>query len=138
MTGKTPFIGLILTFIFASSVIVLTFFSPFATTVLDIIHNYTALGFNATTPSNTNNITSPTPLNNTAINHTPVANAGVNQVVNETDTVILNGIASDPDPGDYSKLTYLWTQVSGPHINLKNGNTTNPSFIAPTVPSDRV
>ena len=93
------------------------------------------LAFRATNPTTPNNITNLTPPNNLTINHAPVANAGVNQVVNETDTVILNGISIDSDPND--KLTYSWKQITGPAVKLLNSNTTNPSFIAPTVSSDR-
>ena len=70
-----------------------------------------------------------------AVNHPPVANAGINQTVNETATVTLNGIASDPDPDD--KLTYSWTQIAGPEITLSNNSeTTNPSFTTPNISSD--
>jgi len=117
--------------IFTISFIVIIIISPISslTIISDIIHSHSILGFLPTNPSS---------QNNTTINHPPVANAGVNQTVNETDSVTLNGIASDPDPNDNDKLTYLWTQTTGPYTNLKNSNTTNPSFIAPTVSSDRV
>ena len=72
----------------------------------------------------------------TVINNPPIANAGVNQVVNENTTVILNGIAIDPDL-DSDKLGYLWKQISGPGVDLSNGTSPNPSFIAPAVSSDR-
>ena len=83
-------------------------------------------------PTNNNTLT-PSPM----INHPPVANAGVNQTVNENTTVLLYGIASDPDDGDSSKLTYLWKQIAGPAVKLDNDTGTNPSFIAPMVPVDR-
>ena len=118
---------LILIFTLASSIIIITTFSPFATITYDIIHSYEALAFKAT------NLTPP---NNITINHAPVANAGINQTVNENTTVILNGIASDPDPAD-NKLSYSWKQIGGPAVKLHDSNTTNPSFIAPTVQSDR-
>ena len=59
----------------------------------------------------------------TVINNPPIANAGVNQVVNENTTVILNGIAIDPDL-DSDKLGYLWKQISGPGVDLSNGTST--------------
>ncbi len=93
------------------------------TTLPAITHTYTALAFK---PTNLKPI----------INNPPVANAGVNQTVNENATVVLNGIASDPDSGD-NKLSYSWKQISGPGVKLNNSNTTNPSFTAPTVSSDR-
>jgi tetratricopeptide (TPR) repeat protein len=67
------------------------------------------------------------------VNHPPVANAGINQTVNENTTVTLNGIASDPNN---DKLTYSWTQIAGPAIILNNSNTTNPSFTTPSISSD--
>ncbi len=55
--------------------------------------------------------------------------------MNENETVVFNGIASDPDLND--KFTYLWNQTAGPEVKLLNGNTTNPSFTAPKVASDK-
>ena len=78
-----------------------------------------------------NNVTPP------GINHPPVANAGQNQIVNESNIVTLNGLASDPDPNDEGKLVYLWKQLSGPGVNLSNNTSPNPSFTAPMVSSDR-
>ena len=84
-------------------------------------------------PSNqkTNNASTIAPAN-----HPPIANAGINQTVNENTTVVLNGIASDPDPDD-DTLTYLWNQTAGPPVKLSNNTITNPSFKAPTVASNR-
>ena len=73
----------------------------------------------------------------TSINNPPIANAGINQTVNENTTVVLNGVASDPDPGDSNKLSYSWKQISGSSVNLSNNTSTNPSFTAPDVSSDR-
>ena len=70
-------------------------------------------------------------------NHPPKANAGINQTVNENTTVVLNGIAIDPDPNDDNKLTYLWKQTAGPPVKLSDNTNTNPSFITPNVTSDR-
>jgi chitodextrinase len=103
-------------------------------------HHHLSLAFRPTNPkqpqannNNKNNITSPIVK---PINHPPVANAGINQTVNENSPVTLNGIASDPDPTD-NKLSYLWKQISGPRVKLINSNSANPSFVAPTVSSDR-
>ena len=80
----------------------------------------------------TNNNTSLIPA---ITNHPPVANAGINQTVNENTTVMLNGIASDPeDPTN--TLSYSWLQIAGPEVTLSNYNTTNPSFISPKVSED--
>jgi hypothetical protein len=65
-------------------------------------------------------------------NRAPIANAGVDQSVNEGAIVSLNGGSSaDPD-GD--ELTYQWEVPAG--ITLIDPNTVSPSFIAPTVTSD--
>lgn len=126
---------LILVFALAYSVIVLVFLS-LSPIISDINHSHTALArFPATNPNNPNIITNPSSPNNSTINHVPMANAGVNQTANETDTVTLNGIAIDSDPND--KLTYSWKQIAGPTVKLHDSNTTNPSFTAPTVASDR-
>ena len=98
---------------------------------------YTALAFKPTNNKNTNN-NNTAPISNppVVVNHPPVANAGLNQTVNETTAVTLNGIASDPDLSD--KLSYSWKQIAGPQaIKFPNINTPNPSFIAPAVSSDR-
>src|ERR1700730_16473070 len=68
------------------------------------------------------------------VNHPPVVKAGPNQTVEENATVVLNGIASDPDSGD--KLSYSWKQIGGQAVKLSSSNTTNPSFTAPSVSSD--
>jgi hypothetical protein len=40
--------------------------------------------------------------------HPPVANAGKNQTIDETMTVTLNGIATDPDPDDNDNLNQMF------------------------------
>ena len=92
--------------------------------------------YNAFSIPNTNQNDSPSspPVTLATINHPPVANAGMNQTVNENTTVYLNGVASDPDPE--STLAYSWLQVEGPEVELINGNTTSPSFVSPKIPKD--
>ena len=75
-------------------------------------------------------LTSPSPNPN----HSPVANAGENQIVNESTTVTLNGVASDPDLNN--ALSYSWEQIAGPFVTLTESNTTHPSFKAPSVSTD--
>jgi uncharacterized protein len=50
--------------------------------------------------------------NPVAVNHPPVANAGVDQTVTAGDTVILEGSGTDQDPEDV--LTFSWAFVSRP------------------------
>jgi hypothetical protein len=69
----------------------------------------------------------------TNVNNDPVANAGVDQTVNENSDVDLNGNASS-DP-DSDNLTYAWTQTGGPSVLLASDNTATPSFTTPFVSS---
>jgi len=67
-------------------------------------------------------------------NASPVANAGIDQVVLSGDTVTLNGTSSyDPD-GD--SLTYSWTQQSGTTVSINNISSINPTFFAPATAGD--
>jgi len=66
--------------------------------------------------------------------HAPLAHAGSDQSVYETETVILDGsLSSDPDS---DPLTYTWTQLGGPDVGaLDTLDPVHPTFVAPTVPS---
>ena len=104
---------------------------------MSITIDHLALAFKPTAPSNNapslaNNTIAPT-IPAAPVNHAPVANAGVNQTVNENATVTLNGLGSDSD-GD--QLTYSWKQMSGPAVILRGESTTNPTFTAPQISSD--
>jgi len=61
----------------------------------------------------------------------PVANAGVDQSVNEQQLVTLDGSGSNDPDGD--TMTYAWTQVSGPSVGLSNPTAAKPTFTAPFV-----
>jgi hypothetical protein len=61
----------------------------------------------------------------------PVANAGVDQSVNEQQLVTLDGSGSS-DPDDDS-LAYAWAQVSGPPVVLSDSTAEKPTFTAPFV-----
>ena len=63
-------------------------------------------------------------------NHPPIANAGPNKEIYETESVILEGSGSDPD-GD--SVSYSWTCNGG---TLSNSNIAQPVFYAPIVSSD--
>ncbi|MBU0639840.1 MAG: hypothetical protein KKB50_13310, partial [Planctomycetes bacterium] len=63
-----------------------------------------------------------------ADNDAPTAEAGIDQVVTEGDTVTLSGSGTDPEG---QGLTYEWTQTSGPNVTLSDANAANPTFTAP-------
>ena len=64
-------------------------------------------------------------------NDAPVADAGVAQTVIAGDTVMLDGSGSDPDTGDL--LSYEWTQIEGPNVNLTDADAAATTFMAPGV-----
>jgi hypothetical protein len=79
-------------------------------------------------------VQTPSPRSSEAPNNPPVADAGSDQVVNESSVVILDGTKSiDPDPRD--NLTYNWTQVAGPSVQLSDAKTPYPTFITPSLNS---
>ncbi len=72
-------------------------------------------------------------LDVTAGNLGPVVDAGRNLTITERAAVTLSGSARDPN-GD--KMTYAWTQDSGPPVTLTNDDTVRPQFTAPGVTAD--
>lgn len=67
-------------------------------------------------------------------NRVPVANAGVNQTLNENSVCTLDGTGStDPDG---NTLTYLWTPPSG--IILNQATSVSPTFTLPEIKQDTV
>lgn len=69
-------------------------------------------------------------------NVSPTANAGPNQIVNEGDSVTLDGTASSDSDGTI--VLYAWTQTAGPAITLIGADTAKPTFTAPEVSSATV
>ena len=70
-------------------------------------------------------------LNCAAGNHAPVANAGVDQQVDEGLQVTLVGSASY-DPNN-DPLSYAWNQTAGPGVTLSDPQLADPTFSAPLV-----
>ncbi len=61
----------------------------------------------------------------------PVAIAGDPQSADEGDTVTLDGSASGDLDGD--ELTFKWTQLDGPAVDVEDSDTVAPTFVAPPV-----
>jgi PKD repeat protein len=64
-------------------------------------------------------------------NQSPVADAGPDQIVNEGQTVMLNG-SNSTDPDD-DIVSYHWTQIGEPALNLSDPDAEQPIFTAPEV-----
>ena len=72
-----------------------------------------------------------------AFNQRPLAAAGPDQIVATRAFVTLDGGgSSDPDRGP-SPLTYLWTQLAGPEVEIGNPNLAQ-IVIQPTLPDTYV
>ncbi|MEW5850042.1 MAG: hypothetical protein AB2A00_14735 [Myxococcota bacterium] len=69
------------------------------------------------------------------VNSPPAANAGVDQFVQEGDSVLLSGTASDVDG---TVASVRWTQVQGPVVVLSDPTLLSTSFTAPAVTSPTV
>jgi len=63
------------------------------------------------------------------LNHPPIADAGPDQIVNEGQTVSLNG-SNSTDPDD-DIASYHWVQIGESSINISNPDSIQPSFTAP-------
>lgn len=63
-------------------------------------------------------------------NQLPVANAGIDQQVNEQTQATLSGQASDADG---TVVIYSWSQTSGTTVTLTNENTATAQFTTPDV-----
>ena len=87
-----------------------------------------ALAFKPTAPVNQS-----LPDTSAITNQPPEAKVGQDKTVNENTPVILVGDALDSNPND--KISYSWVQTSGHPVTLNGSNTTNPTFITPSVSS---
>jgi cysteine-rich repeat protein len=91
------------------------------------------LTFRLTITANGKNSTDTVSISVVNVNHTPVAEAGADQMISEGAPVTLDGAASFDIDSD--AITYTWTQVSGPAVSITGANTAAPIFTAPSVGS---
>ena len=70
--------------------------------------------------------------NGKCANLAPVANAGVDQIVNAQSLTTLDG-SNSYDPDNNLPLTYQWTQIGGERVELNNENICCPAFISPSI-----
>jgi len=75
-------------------------------------------------------------INVSWVNIPPTANAGPDVTVDEGTVVTLNGLGSS-DPDD-SIVAYLWEQVGGPPVTLRDATHAQASFTAPDLTSGSV
>jgi hypothetical protein len=65
-----------------------------------------------------------------------ISNAGVDQIVNESVRVALDG--SDSHDPENQPLSYMWTQISGESITLSSSSSMSPSFTSPIVKNNEI
>jgi len=101
---------------------------PFGQPPAVLTFNLTVTSAAGVSPASTVTIT----VNPPATAGTPIARAGVPQVVNSGATpVSLNGAGSSDPNGN--TLTYAWTQVGGTAVVLTGATSALPTFTAPTL-----
>ena len=67
------------------------------------------------------------------VNLLPIVDAGSSQSIDEHGEVTLIGSASDSDG---SIVSYQWSQIAGPSVQLSDATSASTSFVAPEVTSD--
>lgn len=98
-------------------------------TVPNLISNETLRFELVVNDGNNNSSVSTVDIIITAENQNPIANAGVNQTVDEKILVSLNASASS-DP-ESQPLTFLWSQISGTTVALSSATAAQPQFTSP-------
>jgi len=72
----------------------------------------------------------------TPTNRAPIANAGADQIAEESTGIMLSGAGSTDPDGD--PLDYLWTQLSGPAVSIPNPAQQSVSVVLPSVNATEV
>ncbi|MBK7641962.1 MAG: hypothetical protein IPJ19_02765 [Planctomycetes bacterium] len=67
------------------------------------------------------------------VEHPPVVDAGGVQTVDENSVVALEASATSPDG---NALSFTWTQISGPAVELSDAHSATPSFTTPELVSN--
>ena len=94
-------------------------------------HTYALAGtYTATLTATNSTDTKSTIILISITNLTPIANAGVNQDVNVSVPVTLDGSASS-DPDGHTPLTYGWRQTGGPAVTLSSPTLSRTTFNTP-------
>ncbi|MDX8382360.1 MAG: Ig-like domain-containing protein [Ghiorsea sp.] len=102
-----------------------TFISPTIVAQTIVSFNLTVIDDNGASATDNVNFT----IN--PVNVPPVANAGVNQIVWESNTVTLDGSLSSDIDG--SITNYSWSQMNGINVIFSDVNAIQPTFVAPVV-----
>ena len=69
----------------------------------------------------------------TAVNQLPAANAGIDQIVMEQETITLTGSGADSDD---TNVQYNWVQTSGETVSLDKPANASTGFLAPEIISE--
>ncbi|MFW2373504.1 MAG: PKD domain-containing protein [Gammaproteobacteria bacterium] len=90
-----------------------------------------SLLFMVTVTDNDDQIATDTVL--VTVNNAPTVTVGIDQTVNEGDSVSLSAIASD---GGESTLNYQWQQVSGLPVTINSATSADAGFTAPGIDTE--
>lgn len=106
----------------------MSFQSPTTSTEIILTFQLIVTDDDGATDTDTVEITVQPVTTTPVVNIPPIADAGVDQTVNEQSTVQFNEQSSDSD-GVIS--SYLWQQTNGTSVTINNATSSNASFIAP-------
>ena len=105
--------------------------SSIATFIAPLVASSITLEFQLTVTDNNSSSSSDTVVITVFDSAAPIADAGADQEVFESDTVSLDGSSSIDADG--SIVSYSWEQTSGVDVEISNANSSTASFTAPMV-----